>query len=250
MQKKTKLRIVQMLCIISILMTFFSIQKTYAKYYEKLGTKYQTTIKRWVINVNDYDIHNLTSLNDEATGNAVMTPVFINDDYKNNNNTLVPGREGYFPFVIDYSKVDLTFRYGFDITQLNKKTITDETTGEETIVDAHLTDFNIFQYEIIDGTGSSVFDEKIAITNLTDISTVIDPKNATITYKKDGTDTAKTLDSDKKVEIRVWFKWDEDGTMSNADDTAFKGEANTAVGADSIHTLLKYNVKIKFTQVI
>ena len=35
MKEKTKLRVLQILCIISILITVFSIQRTYAKYFEK-----------------------------------------------------------------------------------------------------------------------------------------------------------------------------------------------------------------------
>ena len=38
MKEKTKLRVLQILCIISILITVFSIQRTYAKYFEKVGT--------------------------------------------------------------------------------------------------------------------------------------------------------------------------------------------------------------------
>ena len=51
MKEKTKLRVLQILCIISILITVFSIQRTYAKYFAKVGTTYQTNIKRWLINV-------------------------------------------------------------------------------------------------------------------------------------------------------------------------------------------------------
>ena len=46
MKEKTRLRIIQILCIISILITIFSIQRTYAKYYEKVDSTYQTGIKR------------------------------------------------------------------------------------------------------------------------------------------------------------------------------------------------------------
>ena len=56
MKEKTKLRIIQVMCIISILITIFSIQRTYAKYFEKVDTTYKTQIKRWLINVNTYNI--------------------------------------------------------------------------------------------------------------------------------------------------------------------------------------------------
>ena len=51
MKGKTKLRVIQILCIVSLLITVFSVQRTYAKYYEKVGTNYQSRIKRWVIKV-------------------------------------------------------------------------------------------------------------------------------------------------------------------------------------------------------
>lgn len=257
MEKKTKLRIIQVLCIISMLMTFFSIQKTYAKYYEKVGTTYATTLKRWVINVNNYDIHGLSTLNDKPNNKVVMTPVFIHNDHMNDNDTLVPGREGYFPFIIDYTKVDLIFRYEFDITQLNQKTVIDAVTGEATTTDAHLNDFEIYGYEIIDGS----FTDIIEVENITEINPVIDPvettepvKKSTITYTKDGTETTKQLDADKKVEIRILFRWNDENadtatSMTNAEDTAFKGETNTAEDrTDDLHQILKYNVEIKFTQ--
>ena len=46
MKGKNKLRILEILCIISILITVFSIQRTYAKYFEMVGTTYQTNIKK------------------------------------------------------------------------------------------------------------------------------------------------------------------------------------------------------------
>ena len=37
MKEKTKLRVIQILCIVSLLITVFSVERTYAKYYEKIG---------------------------------------------------------------------------------------------------------------------------------------------------------------------------------------------------------------------
>ena len=81
MKEKTKLRVLQILCIISILITVFSIQRTYAKYFEKVGTTYQTNIKRWLINVNSKNIH------EESELSEVMQPIFVeNENMKNNVN--------------------------------------------------------------------------------------------------------------------------------------------------------------------
>ena len=112
-KEKTKLRVIQILCIVSLLVTVFSIQKTYAKYFEKVDTTYATNIKKWTIEVNDKYIH------EETTLSNVMNPTFFfNENMDNNggsNNILVPGREGCFDFLIDYSNVDVGFKFAFDI---------------------------------------------------------------------------------------------------------------------------------------
>ena len=119
MNKKKKLRILQILCIISLLITFVSIQRTYARYFEKVDTTYDTHIQRWLVKVNDHVIHEESSLS------KVMQPIFVENENMNNNNTLVPGRTGYFEMLIDYSSVDLAFEYDFSIEQLNTNKLND-----------------------------------------------------------------------------------------------------------------------------
>lgn len=237
-KEKTKLRVIQILCIISVLITVFSIQRTYARYFEKVDTTYDTNIKRWVINVNDVDIH---GKGEEL--NTIMQPIFIENEHMNSNDTLVPGREGYFDFSINYSKVDLAFRFNFDIQQLNTKTVVDDVTGETSEVDAHLEDFQIYGFTIIDGANT----ETILIQNLNEIKPVIDPNANTISYTNSGEDKVLNLNADSKVELQVLFRWNDDtgSTMDNAEDTAFAGEVNSE---DSMRDLLNYKVKITFTQ--
>ena len=220
-KEKTKLRIIQIMCIISILITIFSIQRTYAKYFEKVNTTYQTNIKRWLINVNTYNIHEMKELS------QVMQPIIVDDENMNTNNTLVPGRRGYFEMLIDYSSVDLAFEYEFFIEQLNSK---------------KLEDFEIYGYEVIDANGTST------ITETKEIKGIIDP---TIEVDSNG---------EKKRNIRVLFRWNDanadttddtvaDG-MNNYEDTQFKGETDTSEDSDGLHTILKYKATIKFTQYI
>ena len=121
MKEKTKSRVIQILCIVSLIITVFSIQRTYAKYFEKVNTTYATNIKRWVINLNNTDIHGKSQ---ELS--TIMQPTFRENAHMNNNDTLVPGREGYFEFVIDYSKVDLAFKYEFDIFDESYYVLMDE----------------------------------------------------------------------------------------------------------------------------
>ena len=234
MKEKTKLRVIQILCIISLLITVFSIQRTYAKYFEQVDTTYATNIRRWIINVNNTNIHRGVELN------QIMQPVFVANDHMNSNNTLVPGRKGYFEFLIDYTKVDVAFRFQFDIEQTNA---------------TPLEDFEIYGYSIVEtdaDTGEEIEGEPNLITanNLSEITQVIDP-NSTNDLNNN---------NEKKRLIRVLFRWndanadtedadDEDG-MNNSEDTQFTGEVNTAEGADGLHKILKYKVKITFTQTV
>ncbi len=221
MKEKTKLRIIQIMCIISILITIFSIQRTYAKYFEKVDTRYQTNIKRWLINVNTYNIHEMSELN------QVMQPVIVDDENMNNNNTLVPGRKGYFEMLIDYSAVDLAFEYEFYIEQLNNNP---------------LEDFEIYGYEVIDADGTST------VTETKEIKGVIDPT------------TEVDSNGDKKREIRVLFRWNDENAdtadsasaegMNNLEDTQFRGETDTSADADGLHTVLNYKATMKFAQYI
>lgn len=196
MKKKNKLRILQILCLISLLITFVSIQRTYARYFEKVDTTYDTHIKRWLIRINEHNIHEETSLE------KIVQPVIVDAENMNNNNTLVPGRTGYFDIVIDYSFVDLAFEYDFSIEQLNTN---------------KLDDFEIYGYEIVDG-------DKSTITETKEIKGIIDPT------------TEVNSNNEKKREIKVLFRWNDGtgSTMNNKADTQFKGEANT--NAQDLHT--------------
>ena len=191
MKRKNKLRVLEILCIISLLFTIFSIRRTYARYFEKVDTTYQTHIKRWLIKINDLNIHEAKSLSE------VVQPVLVENENMNNNNTLVPGRTGYFDMMIDYTYVDLAFKYEFSIEQLNE---------------TQLKDFEIYGYEIVDGDNSTVTETK-------QIKGVIDPD--------------KDLNSanEKKRDIRILFRWnDGDGSiMDNNLDTQYRSEENEAL---------------------
>lgn len=235
MKEKTKLRVIQILCIVSLIITVFSIQRTYAKYFEKVNTTYATNIKRWVINLNNTDIHGKSQ---ELS--TIMQPTFRENAHMNNNDTLVPGREGYFEFVIDYSKVDLAFKYEFDIEQLNTKTTED---GE---VNNFLEDFEIYGYSIVEIDADTAEETETITTletanDLSALTQIIDP----------------TVEADKTRTIRILFRWNDlnaDTTdadnvagMNNYEDTQYTGNP---VEGDSVHTYLNYRVKVTFTQKI
>lgn len=244
-KEKTKLRVIQILCIVSLLVTVFSIQKTYAKYFEKVDTTYATNIKKWAIAVNDKYIH------EETTLSNVMNPTFFfNENMDNNggsNNILVPGREGCFDFLIDYSNVDVGFKFAFDIEQLNKKTVIDETTGNETEVDSHLEDLEVYGYIIVDSDFEITSTTKI--TDIGEITTL--EKDAEGKYLLSGItqEIDITTESSKQKRILVLFRWydGEDNIMDNKLDTEYTGNV---IEGDSLHTNLNYKVKITFTQTV
>lgn len=220
MKGKTKLRVIEILFIISILITVFSVQRTYAKYFEKVGTTYDTNIKKWVININNNNIHEMETLTE------VMQPILIENENMNNNQTLVPGREGYFPMLLDYTYVDLAFEYEFTIEQLNINP---------------LNDFEVYGYEIIDGEDSTIVTTDSEGNPIRDkITGVIDPT------------TEVNSNGEKKKEIRVLFRWNdaEGSTMDNQEDTQFTGEEDTEESSDGLHKILKYKVTATFTQYI
>lgn len=117
MKTKTRIRIIQILCVISLLITTFSIRSTYAKYYEKMNTSYSTSIKKWFIQLNGKDIF------EEELSN-IMEPTFI-DDANINDGFLVPGRVAYFELDIDYTYVDVSFTINCEIIQQNATKLTD-----------------------------------------------------------------------------------------------------------------------------
>lgn len=211
MNEKTKLRVIQILCVLSLIMTVFSIQRTYARYFEKVDTVYTTNIKRWFINLNGTDIHGK-----EQELSAIMQPTFISNENMNDNDTLVPGREGYFEFVIDYSKVDLAFKYDFYIEQLDQENL--------------LEDFEIYGYSIIQGDTKTtkVLEQP---NNFSELTQIIRPET----------------EENKTKTIRILFRWNDDNSnkMDNSQDTQYKGET---VEGDSVHTALRYRVKVTFTQ--
>lgn len=237
MKEKTILRVIQILCIVSLIITVFSIQRTYAKYFEKVGTTYETDIKRWVINVNGTNIH---GKNNQLS--QVMQPVF-RADTNVNDNILAPGREGFFEFLIDYTNVDLAFKCNFDIKQLNK------TLGEdgETEIDNFLEDFEIYGYSIIETDSES--GEKTE--NITILETVNDLSELTQIINPSTTNLA----GEKKLQYRVLFRWNDENKdttesndakgMNNYEDTQYTGNI---IGENNVHTYFNYRVKVTFTQ--
>lgn len=188
MRKKRIVFFLEILCIISLLITMLSIQRTYARYFEMVDTTYDTHIKRWLIKVNSHNIH------EEQTLTEVMQPVLVEDENRNSN-VLVPGGTGYFDMVLDYNYVDVAFQYEFSIEQLNTN---------------QLADFELYGYEIIDGDTSTV-------TETNEFKGVIEPE----------TDVNSAGEKIREVRFLFRWNDGDGSTMNNQADTQFRGEANT-----------------------
>ena len=237
MKQKYIMRAIEILCIISLIVTILSIQRTYAKYFEQVDTTYNTNIKRWLVRVNDKIVHEAQTLNE------IMEPIIVENE-NINSNILVPGQTGYFVMDIDYTDVDLAFEYQFSISQLNE---------------TQLEDFEIYGYEIWDSVDG--VDTMIEHQETKEIKGIIDP-----------TTEANTA-GEKKREIRVLFRWNdgEGSVMDNREDTQFRGEnpnqsGNEETGTDenpsqsgnennetsttNARTILRYQATMTFTQYI
>lgn len=163
MKTKTKITIIKILCIISLIITALSIRTTYAKYYEKMNTTYATNIKKWLIQLNEEDI-----LEKELT--AIMEPTFLTDE-NINDNVLVPGRTGYFELNIDYTYVDVSFTMNVEIEQQNT---------------TKLTDFEVYGYSEDEG---ETIAETTDFSQTIDVTTETKQKNMRIYFRwNDDTD--------------------------------------------------------------
>lgn len=127
MKRKTKFKILRILFVISLIISLYMISDIYAKYQEQVNTSYQSSVKRWKVKVNDEIVRQNTSLKE------IITPNLTGNQYIKDN-VIVPGREGYFEFDVDYSQVDVPFTFDFSLNQSTQ-----------------LLDFEYYAYVINDG---------------------------------------------------------------------------------------------------
>ncbi len=222
-KEENRIRIIEILCIISLIITIFSIQRTYARYFEQVDTTYNTNIKSWLVKVNDTIIHEAETLNE------VMEPI-LTENENINENILVPGQTGYFEMLIDYTEVDVAFEYQFSIEQLNE---------------TPLEDFEIYGYEVIDG-------DTHTITETKEIKGVIDP----------ATEVNSAGEKKREIRVLFRWNDGEGSTMDNKADTQFRGEEQKTTNTDDtnqvedntsvndLHTVLNYKATMTFTQYI
>ncbi len=228
-----RLKILQLLFIISLLITIFCINSAYAKYYEEMNTNYQIGgIKMWSLEINEKDIYEKTDLRE------ILQPMIIENEHMRNN-IWVPGREGYFDIKINYTKVDMPFVATFTIEQTYTPM---------------LKDFEMYGYSVRSGAESEGDDgAEPTEPEITEISVVkrtdsIDP----IKFSVDFDPTTETDDQKVKI-IRAHLRWNdaEGAVMSNAQDTDYRGkegEVNKEDEEAKSNTLLEYTATLTLTQ--
>ncbi len=174
MSKRKK--IILLFACLFLLIFIGSTTYTYAKYFSQTKRDIGTNIKKWNIKINDKDIKNGTNLEEE------MTAIFTGSEHIAEN-TIAPSSEGYFEINLDYSNVEVSFKYEISIEQ------------NDTVPD-----IKIYKLEV---DGQEIQGNNLSIENSIDI------KNDT--------------DLDKKKDIKVYIKWNDDeqngATMSNEEDT-------------------------------
>lgn len=172
--------------LLAILAIFIS--QVYAKYRTAVSGQAEISISRWDIKLNDSSIKNNQDISSK------ISPVFPGNE-NIASNIIAPTAEGYFDLNLDYSNVDVSFKYEITI---------------ETSPDSAVTDLVATGYSINGGDKISVTDFSVPLT-----------------------DTISFADTVRTRNMRIYIMWNDDpdtSSMDNLDDTASTLTAtNTAI---------------------
>ena len=102
MKKRSDLTFIAIFILVLCLSITYLFQTSYAKYRKQIGGELTTNIASWIIKVNNEDITNSTTLENE------IIPVFDASQYVKEN-TLAPGSTGYFDIIIETLNVDVDY---------------------------------------------------------------------------------------------------------------------------------------------
>lgn len=120
MKSKIKLRILQILFIISLIITILFINGTFAKYFEQVNTSYSIGVKKWNIIVNEKSINSILKDGSVSAAKklneAVVQVTFPGNDYIAEG-AIAPGAEGYLDMEVDYSQVEVPFTFDFEFSE-------------------------------------------------------------------------------------------------------------------------------------
>jgi len=172
--------------LLAILALFIS--QIYAKYRTAVSGRAEIAISRWDIKLNGASIKNNQDISSK------ITPVFPGNE-NIASNVIAPTAEGYFDLNLDYTNVDVSFKYEISI----------ETSQESAVSDLVITGYSI--------NGG----DKITVS---DFSTPL-------------TDTISLSDAVRTRSMRIFIMWNDDpdtSSMNNIDDTSSTLQAtNSAI---------------------
>ena len=107
---KRNKKVILLLAFLSLFVSMYFIQDTYAKYLTRANTDVTGAIARWNIVVNDEVIRNGDTLDN------LITPIFVGSQHIKED-VIAPTVTGYFDLIIDSSDVDVSYTYSISITR-------------------------------------------------------------------------------------------------------------------------------------
>lgn len=172
--------------LIMLLITFYQINSTYAKYITKVEGTVEETIGTWIVKVNDTNIATGADV-EEFTINALT---YNSNDYVQQGK-IAPGLLGYFDVTIDATEASVAVRYDvtIDFTKLNLS---------DSIKFSKLT-------HVVDGTESEDGITKTGESTYTGVVSLAD------------------INAGKTNTIRVYLQWEDDGTGTNDEEDSILG---------------------------
>ncbi len=191
MKKRKDLTFIMIFFLTLCLSITYLFQTSYAKYRKQLEGELNATIASWLIKVNNEDITQSRTLENE------IIPVFDTNPYVKEN-TIAPGSTGYFDIIIETVNVDVDY----NVEIVDSKEATD------------LQDFVLKQYELNDsGTRIDITDHTFSkdFTKNTEQTKirfyfVWDDDEATQTMNNQD-DTSYQLDNETtKISLAIQFK--------------------------------------------
>lgn len=208
MDRKSKITFLRILFIISLIISLFLINDTYAKYQEQVDTSYKSAIKRWKLIVNEKIIREQDNLT------QVVEPIFKDNKYVADD-IIVPGREGYFDMDIDFSKVDVPFSVEFSLEQYAQSESYNNLADFQ-FYGYYVEDNDTFYYnlpegyqqvEYIESNGTQYIDTGIvADTDIVETITNVSTSNLNTTMWLGGAENTKTDEITKKYQTLPYIE--------------------------------------------
>ena len=155
--KNSKKFLLLLIFICISLLLFFMIQ-VYAKYKSSTEGSTSFAIANWNILVNELSIKNNTNFSNS------IVPVFAENEHISNN-IIAPTSEGYFDLNLDFSNVDVSFKYEISAKAAENSTVQDLVSTGYSIDNGEKIDFETYNTPITETIplSSTVKNRKIRI---------------------------------------------------------------------------------------